>query len=162
MTGLTTLESIGSLIAKSAPLLGSVLGSPLAGIGISLLSSVFGVDSADSNKLLEAIKNDPDAILKIKQLEYSHKAALLDIQSKNYATEVDDRKNARNREIVLRDHVPTFLALGFLIIYALIQIYCVTHDNSVNDIISARLQDILIMIISYYFGSAHKEWKPSH
>jgi hypothetical protein len=58
------------------------------------------------------------------------------------------------------EFVPAFLAIGFLINYAAVQFYCVIHENAANDIISARFQDVLIMIISYYFGSSHKE-KPS-
>jgi len=160
MTGLTTLESIAGMVGKSAPLLGTVLGSPLAGIGVSLLAQLFGVNPKDTDKLMEAIKNDPEAAIKIKTLEFQHQEALLQLESQNYAAEVNDRTNARAREIALRDYVPTFLAVGFLLNYALIQFYCVTHNNTVNDIISARFQDVLIMIMSYYFGSSHKEKQP--
>lgn len=157
MTGLTTLESIANVVAKSAPLLGTVLGSPLAGVGISLLAQLFGVNPKDTDKLMEAIKNDPDAAIKIKTLAFQHEEALLQLEAQNYSVEVNDRKDARAREVALRDNVPTLLALGFLLNYAAIQFYCVTHANPASDIISARFQDVLIMIISYYFGSSHKE-----
>lgn len=160
MTGRTLLEDLGNVVTKSAPLLGTVLGSPLAGVGISLLGSLFGVDPKRTDKLVEAINNDPEAVIKLKTLENQHYETLMQIASQNYVTEVDDRKNAREREVALRDYVPTFLALGFLVNYAAIQFYCVTHSNSVNDVISARFQDVLIMIMSYYFGSSHKE-KPT-
>jgi hypothetical protein len=69
--------------------------------------------------------------------------------------------NESNQSTVnLHDHIPTILAVGFLSIYALVQIYCVMHSTSANDIISARLQDVVIMIVSYYFGSSHRE-KPT-
>jgi hypothetical protein len=157
MTGLTALETIKNMVGTVAPLLGNVLGTPLAGLGISLLSNLFHINDNDHQKLLDAIKNDPEAMLKIKTLEYQHQEMLTQIASTDYKTEVEDRISARNRETSLHDYVPTILAVGFLINYALMQFYCVTHENAANDIISARFQDVLIMIISYYFGSSHKK-----
>lgn len=151
------LNDLATVVAKSAPLLGTVLGSPLAGIGISLLSSIFGVSAKDTSGLLSAITTDPESAIKLKELELTHAETLAQIAAGVYQTEVDDRTNARAREIQLHDYVPTILAIGFLINYAAIQFYCVTHATSANDIISARFQDVLIMIMSYYFGSSHKE-----
>lgn len=156
-TGRTTLDEIFNVVGKSAPLLASVLGSPLAGIGISLLSSVFNISPDKQDELLRTISNDPDSALKLKQLENQHKEALLQIQAQVYTTEVDDRKNARAREIALNDHVPTIIAFGFLIVYAAVQFYAVAHDDPAVDLISARVQDVLIMIVSYYFGGLHKK-----
>ena len=150
------LDEIAKIVTKSAPILGSVLGSPFASIGVSLLANLFNIDPKEKDKLLEKL-DDPTISLQLKNLENTHQETLLQLISKNYETEVDDRKSARTREITLRDYVPTVLALGFLINYAIIQFYCITHNNSMNDIISARFQDVLLMIISYYFGSSHKE-----
>lgn len=154
------LDDLISVVGKSAPLLATVLGSPLAGMAIGLIGNLFGIDPKKTDDLAKAIKNDPEADAKLKKLEYEHQESLLTIQNQGYATEVEDRKNAREREIALHDHVPTLLALGFLAVYSAIQFYCVVNSNTINDIISARFQDILIMIISYYFGSSHHENKP--
>lgn len=151
----TIFDDLGAVVSKSAPLLGSVLGSPLAGIGVSLISNLFGSPSGDLTKLIETIKNDPDATIKLRTLEAQHQETLLQIASKDYETEIKDRDSARQREVSLHSYVPTILALGFLLNYAAIQFYCVIHNNTVNDIISARFQDVLIMIMSYYFGSRH-------
>ena len=159
--GRTTLENVAQLVSKSAPLLGSVLGSPLAGIGISLLSNLFNVDPHQTDKLWQALSNDPDVDSKLKQLEYEHQEALQQIAHADYQTEVEDRQNARLREMTIKDWVPTILALGFLMFYGAMQFYCVMNNNPQDDIISARFQDILIMIISYYFGSSHKEKPPT-
>lgn len=152
--------NLSDLVSKSAPLLGSLLGSPLAGLGVGWVAKLFNADPADTNDIVRKILNDPEAALKLKGLEYQHQEELERIAATNYQTEVDDRKSAREREISLHDYVPTILAVGFLINYALIQFYCVTHPTSANDIISARFQDVLIMIISYYFGSSHREKPP--
>ncbi|MBX4189707.1 hypothetical protein KW791_00195 [Candidatus Parcubacteria bacterium] len=159
MGGLTdVIESSGLLkiVKTAAPLLGAVLGSPAASLGINLLGNIFGTDSKDVSGILNAIQSDPEAILKIKTLESNHAIALAQVASKNYDIEASDRQSARNREISLQDHVPTILAVGFLVNYAIVQLYCVTHPSSEIDIISARFQDVLIMIMSYYFGSSYK------
>lgn len=152
------IESSGivSTVGKIAPLLGSVLGSPLAGVGISMLANLFHVEPKNVQALHDAIVKDPESSLKIKALENEHIQMLAKISAQNYQTEVDDRKSARSREMALRDYVPTVLAVGFLFNYAAIQFYCVTHPSAAIDVISARFQDVLIMIMSYYFGSSHK------
>jgi hypothetical protein len=152
--------NLNDIISKSAPLLGTLLGSPLAGIGISWIASLFGADPNNTQDIIDKITKDPESAIKLKALENQHEEELRKISVSNYQVEVDDRKNAREREIALHDNVPTVLAIGFLVCYAAIQFYCVIHTNSENDIISARFQDVLIMIISYYFGSSNKE-KPS-
>lgn len=151
------IEDLRSTIQDYAPVLATVLGGPMAGIGVSLLSTFFGTKPLDVKELLEKILIDPESATKIKQIELNHIEALEKINATNYATEVDDRKSAREREAAIKDYVPTVLAVSFLLIYACIQFYCITHAIQANDIISARCQDILIMIISYYFGSSHKE-----
>lgn len=139
-----------------APTLASVLGSPIAGIAISLISSAFGLTSKKPEDILNAIAQTPDAQIRLKQLESEHAIELAKIANIDYETEVDDRKAAREREITLHDHVPAILAYLFVACYVAVQFYCIFMPNTINDIISARVQDILIMVVSYYFGSSHK------
>lgn len=141
------------IIGATAPLIASALGSPGAGLVISVIEKALGIPSLSDDSLRDALKNDSTIPLKLKALEYEHREAL-----ERLVQELDnaDRANARNREIELKGYVPTILAIGFLINYALIQVYCVTHTGSEIDIISARFQDVLIMIMSYYFGASHK------
>jgi hypothetical protein len=150
------LGRIADVVGKSAPVLGSVLGSPLAGVGVAMLANTFGGSNKDLQGILDNMLANPEAVQKLKELELAHIEVLAKISSDDYKTEVDDRKDARQREMTLHDYVPTILAVGFLFNYAAIQFYCVIDNNPSNDIISARFQDVLIMIISYYFGSAHK------
>lgn len=97
MGGLSAVleSSLVKKVASVAPLLGSVLGSPLAGIAISLLANVFGVDPKDTTALSNAIATDPEASLKIKKLEYDHQEALQNIASQDFSNEVKDKQDAR-------------------------------------------------------------------
>lgn len=150
------LTNLIKLVADVAPTLATVLGSPVAGIAISLISSAFGLTSKKPEDIINAIQTTPNSQITLKQLEIEHSEELLKLATANYSTEVDDRKNARAREIALHDHVPAILAFLFVVCYAAVQLYCLIDPNTINDIISARLQDILIMVVSYYFGSSHK------
>lgn len=152
---MSLIDDLSGVVGKVAPLLGGVLGGPLGSVAVSLVASLFHANNSDLQDILDKIKNDPDAELKLKTLELQHQEALQNFKVTDYQTEVDDRKSARLREMTLHDHIPAILALLFLLCYAIIQVYSVMHPTAVDDIISARLQDILIMVFSYYFGSKH-------
>lgn len=49
------------------------------------------------------------------------------------------------------DLVKTIISIAFLIIYACIQYSAIMHPGTQDDIISARVQDVFIIIVSYYF-----------
>lgn len=149
------LSDLKSVVTVGAPVLASALGSPIAGMVLSLIASKFGVDPAKTSDIIEAIKNDPESTIKLKQIENAHIESLQSLENQAYASEVQDRESARATQVNLQSWVPTVLAIGFLVNYALVQAYIVTHHD-VNDIISARFQDVLIMIMSYYFGSSHR------
>jgi hypothetical protein len=119
------LEKLISVVTASAPLLGSVLGSPMAGIAISLLSSHFGV-FPDVANILSKITSVGDVANTLKQLEDQNKLALQQLNLQAYQTEVSDRQNARETEVQLsqggnKDFVPHLIAISFLITYVMVQ-----------------------------------------
>ena len=67
-----SLEALGSLIAKSAPLLGGVLAGPAGAAIGSVIAAKFGGNINDTSDLINRIEGDPNAKIK-----------LLDIQSNN-------------------------------------------------------------------------------
>lgn len=149
-------RSLAPIVGTAAPLLASVLGSPMAGVGISLLCKLFGISTDNAETLTGILQSDSTKLDQVKTLDIEYKELLAQCNSTDYRTEVDDRENARSREIVLKDRTLPIMAFGFLAIYTIVQLYCVIHEGQGLDVISARVQDILVMIISYYFGSSHK------
>ena len=98
-------DKVLELIGDAAPTVGGLLGGP-AGVAVGgLVAKALGVEDKPE-AIEEALKNDPDALVKIKELEVSRELALLDAQYKNKVEdnraaehdvnlEVGDKQNAR-------------------------------------------------------------------
>ncbi len=100
-------SDIENFIAKSAPLLASAVGGPIAGVAVNLISNLFGSDPKNPDDILKKMQADPDAAMKLKQLEMQHEESLLQIQMQSYAKEIEDRSNARN--FVLNFNQPSMM-----------------------------------------------------
>lgn len=68
-------SDIGGIVAKAAPVLGTVLGGPAGGAIGAVVASALGVE-AEPEAVDEAIKADPQAVLKLKELEATHQHEL--------------------------------------------------------------------------------------
>ena len=88
-------DNIKELIGASAPVLGTLLGGPAGGAVGGLISKVLGVDNTPEAIEL-ALMNNPDALLKIKELETSKELAILQAELENKRIDVgsviDNRK----------------------------------------------------------------------
>jgi hypothetical protein len=138
-------SDVAKVVFKASPLLASALGSPVAGMVLSLLGNAFGVAPPS---LASAIAADPDAATKLKALEMQHAEALASIDDA-------DAANARDMAIKHDNRMPMILALIFTAIYIAIQAAAIYHPSTSDDIISARVQDIMLIIIGFYFGNKH-------
>lgn len=73
-------KELGTKIADSAPLLGSALGGPLgAGLG-SIIAAAFGTEP-EPDKVLAAIQMDPQAAVKLQEIQSNEKVRLQEIVS---------------------------------------------------------------------------------
>lgn len=96
-------KDLGEVVAKGAPILGAALGGPvgvIAGAAGSLVASFLGCE--DSPQAVEqVIKQNPDALLKLKELEAQQQAQLIGWQQAQLNAELQNVQNARAREIAL-------------------------------------------------------------
>jgi len=92
-----------NFVKGAAPLLGTAIGGPvgtLAGGAISLIASTFGVEDAENPEAVyNAISADPDAVVKLKQIELNNKTELERIALQKDQAHLADIQNARTREI---------------------------------------------------------------
>ncbi len=88
-------DNIKELIGTSAPVIGTLLGGPAGGAIGGLISKVLGVDNTPEAIEL-ALMNNPDALLKIKELETSKELAILQAELEHKRIDVgsviDNRK----------------------------------------------------------------------
>lgn len=88
-------DNIKKLIGTSAPVIGTLLGGPAGGAVGGLISKVLGVDNTPEAIEL-ALMNNPDALLKIKELETSKELAILQAELEHKRIDVgsviDNRK----------------------------------------------------------------------
>jgi len=100
-------SKVVGLVKSAAPILGTCIGGPagtavggLAGGAISLIASAFGIEDADNPEAVyEAIKADPDAVIKLKTIELNNKTELERIALQRDQAQLADIQNARTREI---------------------------------------------------------------
>lgn len=68
-------SDVGNLVAKAAPLLGTALLGPAGGVAGALIASIFGGEPTP-DAVAAAIQADPQALLKLRELELTHATEL--------------------------------------------------------------------------------------
>jgi hypothetical protein len=165
-------DELISLVSKSAPLVGTVLGSPLAGIAISLLASFFGAKTGDLSDLLSKIQNDPEAALKLKTLQFQHEETLKQIASNDFQKSIDDKESARamQEEYIARTG-HTDPMLPFLVILLFFSIFSIIF-SFIYFSIAPDIKTVLVMVLTIlireipdiyklYFGASDDDTNPS-
>lgn len=156
------LAELEAIVSKSAPLLANALNpaSPLSSVVLSLIAHAFGGSPTKPDEVLQRVQQDPEAQLKLRGLQYQHQEALSQLDLQKYQAEIGDRTNAREAcksNTGFLKYMPAILSIFFTGIYAYIQYMVIVQPGNVDDVISARVQDIIVMIVSFYFGSSHKK-----
>jgi hypothetical protein len=142
------------VVSKFAPFVATALGGPAAGTMVAMMTSLLGLNKdASVSDIINHINNNPDAAIQLQKLNQGIEWAKIDAQ--NYQTEVDDRKNAREQN--KGSKIPATLAITFTAVYIFVNIMCLFFSSPSHDIISVRIQDIVMTIIGYYFVSTHKQ-----
>lgn len=87
-------QKIGKVIGKAAPLLGAALGGPAGAAIGELLANTLGVDATPA-AVANAIKNDPQAALKLREFELANEQHIREHAFKIMDAELKDVQNAR-------------------------------------------------------------------
>lgn len=148
-----------SIVGKSAPLLATVLGSPLAGIALSLIASLFGADPKNIGDLVSKIQNDEEANIKLKELELKHQETLVQIASNDFETETKDKQDARKYGYLYRDfllHMSYLVTLGFFAALFLLFIPLTISEAEKNllSMLVGMLASKWQTIIDFFYGSS--------
>lgn len=169
------LSTLGNIIAKAAPLLGGVLAGPAGAAIGSIVAAKFGGDINQPADLIERIEADPNAKIKLLEIQSNNEVELQRIymvmteNQLKYAylekeSEYKDRDSARQRDTALaqagkRDATPAVLAYLLTIGVFASLYYLFTHTVPTNNkelivgIISA-LSTVWVGAMAYYHGSS--------
>lgn len=158
-----TWKDVGSAVASAAPVLGSVLGGPvglLVGAGGSLVASALGVEPKP-DAVMAAVQNNPDALVRLRDIEARELSTLLQWQTEQLKAEVDDRKSARTASVDGGDRNKMFYLTLFLFVVAFgleaavvfFGVAAGTSGELVGRILGTA-DTLCVMVGSFWFGSA--------
>lgn len=138
-------SDLGKKIAGFAPLLGGVVGGPAGGAIGSVIASMFGVENKP-DLILNAINSDPNAAMKLKEIELNNKPELQRIAIELARFEIEDKQNARKEN--KHSCVPAILS-GVLSVVIIGIIYLLFYT-----VVPEGSKDVLFMLL----GVVVKEW----
>jgi len=168
-----TWKDIGDFVKKGAPLLGAVLGGPAGGAIGSLVSSAFGSDE-DPAKLLSIMESDPEALSKLKDLEFKHHERLEELSIEAARVQLEESKayladtqSARQREAAVvqatgkKDvnlYVLAWVVVGgFFILTGMLMLIPELDgrtNNAMVNILFGGLVSGFATVLGYFFGSS--------
>jgi len=159
------LADLGKTVARFAPLIGAVLPLPGASVIGNAIAAAFGGDINDPAELIKRIEGDPEAQIKLKQIESNERMTIDTLAIQRIALSNEDRANARQREITLKDTTPAFIAKVFiggymlllLIIILLLKFSTVNaFEEKILEMTLIGLSNAIMLILAYYFGATNK------
>lgn len=155
-------------ISVGAPLLGGALFGPAGAAVGSIIAGKFGVaPDATPEQVLTAIKGDPDAALKLRQIETTHVERLQELENERLRIETADVQSARNvhQHHWMPSAITLLMCAMFGMIIGALFIWAVPGDN--KDIvvyITGQVSGILTSCVTYWVGStrasANKDMRP--
>jgi hypothetical protein len=156
------LSDLGKTVAKYAPLLGAVLPLPGGAAIGAIIAEVFGGDVNKPEELISLIQNDPQAVLKLKEIQSNQ-----DIEITRIITA--DKQNARQREI---DYIKAtgkddrtlknlayFTTIGFfgtLFLLFFPQVDLNEAEKQLLALLIGMLASKWQTVMDYFFGSSNK------
>jgi hypothetical protein len=147
-----------SWLEQVAPTIATALGGPLAGLAVTAIAKVIGVDEKDVQNTIDSGKMSAEQIaqLKIAEIEFQKQTQELGLNFEKLAT--DDRKSSREMQIATKSWVPSVLSMlvtiGFFGILIWLMVHPADTANTPLMIMLGSLGTAWTGIIAFYFGSS--------
>jgi len=147
-----------SWLEQVAPTIATALGGPLAGLAVTAIAKVIGIDEKDVQNTIDSGKMSADQIaqIKIAEIEFQKQTQELGLNFEKLAT--DDRKSSREMQIATKSWVPSVLSMlvtiGFFGILIWLMVHPADTANTPLMIMLGSLGTAWTGIIAFYFGSS--------
>ena len=157
-------SDISKVLGPVAPIVGGLIGGPAgAGIG-SVISGLLGVANKP-DAVIDALKSDPDALVKIKQYEIDHKYDLQKIQLETVKANLADVQDARSRqnrheEATGKSDINLYvlawtIVIGFFgLIGTMMYVAIPAESNNIIYMLFGTLAAGFGSVMQYFFGSS--------
>jgi hypothetical protein len=149
------------LVSAVAPSLAAALGGPLAGMATKqIATALLGKEDAKESEIEAAIVNGgPDTLIKLKELDQQFQIKMQELGIEVEKLDIQDRANARAREIAVRDWVPQTLAIANTVAFLVLLFWMFTgvlpaENSTAFNILLGLLGGAQTSILQYYFGSS--------
>lgn len=159
---MSELTSLVSTVAKYAPLVANCLPIPGAGAIVQLIASAFGGTPTDTTNLANLIQKDPDAAVKLKEIEINSQVQLQQLLVNKAISDAQiaaaDRADARKMQETNKSYMPSFLSMmiliGFFIILFCLAKYVIPADNAnIVYMLVGGINSSLGAVIAYWLGT---------
>lgn len=157
-------------LGKLAPTVAVALGGPLAGMAVTAIGSILGLDGATTDTIKEAIENGqlkPEHIAELRKLELQYQNDEKERSFKYAELAYKDRDSARINNVAGGTQKPLFWLSLLLLTVSLgseIAVLFWGYPATVEDIVVGRvlglMDSVALLVLGYWFGtsagSAHK------
>lgn len=163
-------KDVGSKILDSAPMIGTLLGGPLGGgLGglVKMIGGALGLSPEETkpDKVMQIIEQDPQALLKFKELEMTHEVDLQKLVLQQEQMHLQDRQNARAREVKITEAtgrrdvnlyiIAWIVIVGFFALCGVLMKWSLPQgQNEVVYMLFGALASGFGAVIQYFFGSS--------
>lgn len=143
-------------IQMGAPILGGALGGP-AGLAVgAMIANKFGVDDPTPANIMAAIKADPEAASKLREIELRHQERLIELENDRFRIETADVQNARisHQHHWMPSAITMVLCTMFGSIVGALFIWAIPGEN--KDIVvymAGQVSGMLASCVVYWVGS---------
>lgn len=144
-------SELGKKVADFAPLLGSALGPVGAGVG-ALISSEFGTENTPDS-INSFITGNPEAQVKLREIELTHKSQLQKIKLETLQAELSDKANARQAH--RQSKMPAHLSFGLTVLIGTLVFLLFYVDVPEG---SREVLFMLLGVVVKEWGSAMQFW----
>jgi len=169
------LKEFGSKIASIAPMLGGAFLGPAGAAGGALLKVIAGAfglkDDAKPDEIYQAIQADPEAMIKLKELELKHTEVIARLNQewriKQLESDLENVRSARGREVDVTKatgkkenslYVLAWLVvIGFFVSFAVVICFDMPTSEVAKTSISILLGALIASyrdVMNYFFGSS--------